>query len=189
MFEFIKEYLRHPFKIGAIVPSSKYLAACITKPINFQECDCIVEYGPGTGVFTKEIINKKRESTLFLMIEQNRTFYNKLARQYGKIPGVKVIHGKAENIEDYMKRFHIDSVDYIISGLPFASLPKEVSNSILTKTKQVINRNGKFITFQYSMVKRNLFEQYFSIKNRIQEYRNLPPAYVLVMQNNKRQTL
>lgn len=185
MFEFIKEYIKHPSKVGAVAPSSKYLATSMIKSVNFEKCNCIVEYGPGTGVFTKEIINRKKKHTLFLIIEQNEMFYNDLVKQYSHLPEVKVIHGVAQDIDMYLKEFHVDSVDYIVSGLPFTSLPKEVSSSILEKTKDVIGTKGKFITFQYSKLKQNLFKQYFLVKESNREYRNLPPAYVLVMENER----
>lgn len=182
MFEFIKEYIHHPMKVGAVVPSSKYLAACMMKPIDFDHCDCIVEYGPGTGVFTKEIIARKKEHTKCLIIEENRAFYEKLVMKYGKINGVHIIHGKAEHMKEYMEKYNIASIDYIVSGLPFTSLPKEVSTSILEITKQVIDTKGRFITFQYSMFKRKMFEEYFKVSSKNREYRNFPPAYILVME-------
>lgn len=36
---------------------------------NFLNVLCIVEYGSGTGVFTEKILNKKKDSTIFIAIE------------------------------------------------------------------------------------------------------------------------
>ena len=49
---FLLEYIKNPRKVGAIMPSSKYLAHEMISSIDFENIDCIVEYGPGTGVFT-----------------------------------------------------------------------------------------------------------------------------------------
>lgn len=181
MLEFLKEYVQHPFTIGAVAPSSRFLANRMVQPINFNECNCIVEYGPGTGIFTKEIIKRKQKHTIFLIIEQNEEFYHQLVSAYGKEPGVTVIHGKAEEVETYLKEMGIASVDYVVSGLPFASLPKEVSSTILEKTKQIVGPEGRMITFQYTMFKRHMFERFFRVEEVRREYRNFPPAYVLVM--------
>lgn len=181
MLDFLLQYVLHPMKVGAIAPSSKYLAKCMLEGVNFNRCNCIIEYGPGTGVFTKDIIKRKKKETLFLVIEDNREFCDKLISLYSGQPNVHIIHGQAENIENYLKQFKVNTVDYIISGLPFASLPKEISMQILERTQHIIHRNGKFITFQYSLLKRNLFQDRFNIIECKREYRNLPPAYILKM--------
>ena len=51
---FFLEYLRHPSTIGAVAPSSRWLARKMIEAIRFNRCKCIVEYGPGTGAFTNE---------------------------------------------------------------------------------------------------------------------------------------
>ncbi len=49
---FLLEYIKNPSKVGAIAPSSRYLADGMIQSIDFNSAECIVEYGPGTGVFT-----------------------------------------------------------------------------------------------------------------------------------------
>ena len=124
---FFLEYLRHPAKIGAIAPSGKWLAKKMVEPIPFDVCNCIVEYGPGTGVFTKEIIKRKKRDTSFLVIEQNERFYNMLKSKYADVPNLILVNGDAGDVEKYLARYHVKSVDYIVSGLPFTSLPRSVS--------------------------------------------------------------
>lgn len=187
MIQHIKEYLKHPFRVGALFPSGKKLAESMVSTIDFNNCRCIVEYGPGTGVFTKEIINKKNEDTLFIAIEQNEEFYHTMEEKYGNLPGVSVILGDAQDILKYISDYKIEKVDYIVSGLPFTSLPVELTNNILIKTKKAIGEDGKFITFQYTMLKRAMFEKYFGIRDRIRVLKNIPPAHVLVMQNKMSQ--
>ena len=48
-------------------------------------------------------------------------------------------------------------------------------------TKKAVGNNGKFITFQYSLVKKKFFEKYFWIKGCLKEIKNIPPAYVFFM--------
>lgn len=61
MFQFIKQYIKNPKFVGAIAPSSKKLAAAMMQPIDFEKAKCIVEFGPGTGVFTEEIMRRKKK--------------------------------------------------------------------------------------------------------------------------------
>ena len=71
MFEFLKQYLKNPRSVGAIAPSSRMLAENMMKPVDFDRAACIVEYGPGTGVFTEELIRRKRPETALYIIERN----------------------------------------------------------------------------------------------------------------------
>ncbi|PGO53772.1 class I SAM-dependent methyltransferase [Priestia megaterium] len=177
---FIQEYIRHPRTVGAIMPSSRSLAKQMVNPIPFEKITCIVEYGPGTGVFTEEIVQNKRKDTIFLAIEANEAFYKMLKKKYGQIENMYIIHGSAENIGDYLKQYDIEKVDYIVSGLPFTSLPGTVSTQILKKTATLLGSEGKFITFQYSKVKRSFFKSFFNTIQYERVYRNVPPAYVFV---------
>lgn len=183
---FFLEYLKHPAKIGAIVPSGKWLAKKMVESIHFEKCNCIVEYGPGTGVFTEEIIKRKRLHTTFMVIEQNKSFYKRLEKKFANVPNLILINGDAGDIEKYMVQYQVKQVEYIVSGLPFTSLPKSVSETILNATNKVIGKRGRFITFQYTLLKRDFFEQYFRIGNIAFELKNIPPAYVFVMENKFR---
>lgn len=181
MFSFIREFIKHPRRIGAIAPSGKALAEKMMVPIDFQRAECIVEYGPGTGSFTREIIKRKKDDTVLLLVEQNSVFCQRMRQEYGKAPNVFVIEGSLEKVEECLEQHGQNFADYIVSGLPFTSLSGELSDSILRATKKAIGARGVFVTFQYSLVKRSFFERHFRIADTIREPRNLPPAYVLIM--------
>jgi len=179
MFKFIKEFIKNPKFIEAVAPSSEYLAEKMIENINFKKCNCIIEYGPGTGVFTQKLIARKKENTLLLVIENNKQFYEDLFSMYGYKENVKIINDGAENIKKYLSQYNIKKVDYIVSGLPFTVLPPTISNLILMNTKEILSNEGKFITFQYSLLKMNFFEKYFNNIKVKKAMLNLPPAYVL----------
>lgn len=183
LIKFIIEYLKSPRTIGAIAPSSKELANKMISHINFKSAKCIVEYGPGTGVFTEKLVNKKKQDTLLILIEFNKKFYNQLKEKYNKYNNVIIINDSAENIDKYLKKYAAPKVDYIISGLPFASLPKEVSNKILKNTEIILKDHGLFITFQYTLLKKEYIASYFKYISIERVIFNLPPAYVLKCQN------
>lgn len=78
MFQFLKQYIKNPGKIGAVAPSSRVLARAMVKPVEFSTASCIVEFGPGTGVFTEKLINMRKKDTVLFLIEQNKEFYKLL---------------------------------------------------------------------------------------------------------------
>ncbi len=179
MWQFLREYFSAPDTIGAIAPSSRYLAASMTAFIDFDKADCIVEYGAGTGVFNREVAT--RRDTTYIVIEQNDRFYEILRKQFYGMPGVVLIHGDAANVCGFLREQGFRHADYIISGLPFTSLPQQVSRRILSQTQKAIGIEGIFITFQYTLLRKTFLENYFNIQKIVRVWRNLPPAYVLHM--------
>lgn len=59
-FSFVSQYIVKPRTVGAIFPSSKYLAAKMVKDIDFSTSSYIVELGAGTGVFTDQLLEKRK---------------------------------------------------------------------------------------------------------------------------------
>jgi phospholipid N-methyltransferase len=160
------------------MPSSKYLANMMVLHINFKDAKFIVEFGPGTGAFTKHLMNKRKQGTVILLIESNPTFYSHLLEKYKDEQNVYIVNGSAENLDMYLADHGIPYVDYVVSGLPFASLPRRVSRIILAKTKTALNKEGRFITFQYTQINKPFFNEYFMNMKVTRELRNMPPAYV-----------
>lgn len=181
MWQFLREYLSAPDTIGAIAPSSRHLAASMTSFIDFDQADCIVEYGAGTGVFTRVVAARKRPDTTYIVIEQNERFYEMLQKRFHGMPGVVLIHGDARNVCGFLREQGFRHADYIISGLPFTSLPQQVSHRILLQTQKAIGTQGAFTTFQYTLLRKSFLENYFNMQQIVRVWRNLPPAYVLHM--------
>jgi len=180
---FIKQYFFKPRTVGAILPSSKYLAQKMVKTIDFENARYIAEYGPGTGVFTKLLLTKRNPDTRILLIERDESFYAILKDKYGNEPNVYIINDSAEHIGKLLSQYDMPHADYIISGLPFASLPQNVSSNILEQTKDQLHSKGEFITFQYTLLKKDFIGKYFNKISVTREFRNVPPAYVLCCRN------
>lgn len=177
--KFLIEYVKSPRTVGAIAPSSEKLARKMVSDIDFNNAKCIVEYGPGTGVFTDKLVKNKRKDTILILVEYNEEFYKQLVKKYNHYDNIFIINGSAENIDKYLETYKLEKADYVVSGLPFASLPKNVSNKILKKTGKILNKKGLFITFQYTLLKKEYISSFFRDTNYERVFFNLPPAYVL----------
>lgn len=182
---FVFEYIKNPKLVGAIAPSGKSLAERMLRNIDFSQVDVIVEYGPGTGIFTEKILARIKNDTLVILVEINNEFYKILKGLYGHKKNVIIINDSAENIDKILVEYDINKVDYIISGLPFTSLPREVSSCILRKTSKIISDRAEFVTFQYSLFKLGFLKEYFGNINYTRVIKNIPPAYVLKCQGGK----
>ena len=177
--KFMLQYLTKPRSVGAVLPSSKYLARKMVLQVDFENAACIVEYGPGTGVFTDEMLGRRKPGTHLLLLERNPEFARKLAKKYENTQNLTVINDTAEQIGKYLNMYSIQKADYILSGLPFASMPQEVSENILRETKKYLRDGGKFVTFQYTLFRKGFFSKHFGEISITHEIRNIPPAYVL----------
>ena len=179
MSSFVEEFLRNPAAIGSLFPSSQELMEQILAPLDFAAARCIVEYGPGTGVFTDALLARRRPATALVLLEVNPFFARQLQLRYAAHANVHVVHGSAEETGAHLARLGLGPADYVVCGLPFSSLPKPLSQRIVAHTRQVLAPAGRFILFQYSLRNRQLFEEHFRLRGHARVLRNLPPAHVL----------
>ncbi|MBK5505416.1 class I SAM-dependent methyltransferase [Bacillus sp. TH12] len=175
---FLSQCITNPRNVGAVLPSSKFLAEKMMENINFENAKYIIEYVPGTGVFTEKLLKKRNSNTTLMLVENNREFYLMLKEKFKKEKNLFIVWGSAENIDEYLKNFSIPYADYIVSGLPFASLPQNVSDEILLTTTKILKKDGVFITFQYTKFKKKFLNQFFDTIDEKWELRNVPPAFV-----------
>ena len=180
--EFIYQFLNKPKIIGAIAPSSKYLSKKIISFIDFnKEGLVLLEYGPGTGPFTSEMVKYLKPTDQLIIIELNSKFTFDLKEKFKKYRNVKIYEDCVANTKKILDKEGVKEVDYIISGIPFSSLPKDVTQDILINTKSIMSNTTLFLTFQYSKFKKSTFEKYFKIIDIKFVLQNIPSAYVFSM--------
>ena len=182
---FIARFVSGPTKVGALFPSSRELAEAMLDGITFLPGDIIVEYGPGTGAFTELILERLPEGALYLGIERDPHFHGHLVERF---PGVDFHRGSAEEIRELLADRGWSSPSLILSGLPFASMPLEIQELILTATREALHEEGEFRTFTYpicwyltgSMRFRKVALNHFGEHRKSRTIgRNIPPAKVL----------
>ena len=177
---FFSEFIKHPGLVGAVFPSSRWLSRKIVSQIDFEDCECIVEYGAGTGVFSRDLLLKKKAETKLILIEKHPDFYEQLQKYFENEESVFVINGGAECIAEYLDELNIYNVNYIVSGLPFTAFPEELRKQIFHETQKTMNEDSKFILFQYSTFVKKQLEEYFELSEKLFVLPNFPPAIVFV---------
>lgn len=182
---FLKEFLANPGTVGAIAPSSRALAARMLETVDFGSVGSIVEFGPGTGAFTGEILSRLRDGTRFVAIEINEPMARALRERH---PGVAVHHDSVANVREVCAKEGIAAVDVIVSGLPWASFPEALQRKLLEAAVSVLRPGGQFITFGYTFASRlpkgrrfraKLPEYFMRVEKSGVVWRNLPPAFVM----------
>ncbi len=183
-FRFLRQYATTPGTVGAVAPSSRALAERICTAVDLDNAQNVVEFGPGTGAFTKVILEKITPQTNFLAIEHSESFIEILKPRH---PDLKLFHDTAENVRAICDNEGIDQVDCIISGLPFAAFPESLQRSLLDGITSVLKPGGQFATFAYWTGRylkagrrfRATLDEYFPSINQLPTvWQNLPPAFV-----------
>ena len=174
---FLKEFIRENKTVGSLTPSSRFLASKMLENIDYSKIKVIVELGPGTGVFTRKIVNKLPEDVFFLVFELNEEFYLQLKNEFDQ-PNVVIIHDSADQILNYLKQYNFERADVIISSLPFANFDESLRSSILSKVYETLHADGKFIQFQYSLQSKKALKALFKEVKIGFTALNIPPAFV-----------
>jgi phospholipid N-methyltransferase len=178
---FFKQFLKRPFQIASIIPSSKALVERVASKMDFSQPRVIAEYGPGEGVHSREIARRMCPDSNLLLFELDRAFARDLERQFAGDQRVRVIHGDAASLPHELKRLGIDSCDYILSGIPFSILKIEKKRALLQKTHDALAPGGNFIIYQVT----NELKQHATLFEHAQsEYflQNIPPMFITVFQ-------
>ncbi len=182
---FFGRFLKSPGSVGAVLPSSRFLARELVGPADLGSDDVVVEYGPGTGAITARIAEILPEGARFVGIELEPAFVRKLRARF---PRLSFYEGSVVDVARILREHDVDRPRRIVSGLPFASLPAEVQTGVVRATAEVLAEGGEFRTFQYvhawglptARRFRAMMDQHFASFERSRPVlRNVPPAYVL----------
>lgn len=181
---FLKTFLRHPTQVGAIAPSSAGLVKMMVDSIDWQTARGVVEYGPGTGVFTAAILPRLNQDAKFFAIERSPEMVSS-ARQ--RCPEGDIVQDSVTNVAALCQQRGIAQVDAIVCGLPWASFSDTLQSEIMESMFSVLRPGGQFATFAYLQGLAlpagrrfaNHLNQHFSVVQKSPTvWRNLPPAFV-----------
>jgi phospholipid N-methyltransferase len=174
---FVKNFLKHPRRTGSILPSSPFLAKHLLSQIDWQRSHTIVEYGPGTGNITREILKRMPMSTRLVSIESNHEFVRMLRHTIDD-PRLTVRRGSAAQVNEILQDLGHDRADYIVSSLPLTTMSSNVRSEILAASARALHPDGTFVTYQYSPAVASDLEPLFGQIERGFTLLNIPPALV-----------
>ncbi|MBW8911302.1 MAG: methyltransferase, partial [Sphingomonas sp.] len=110
-----------------------------------------------------------------LVIDTNPVFVDFLRRKFADTRFVAV-HGSAEEVNEIIAAHGFDEADYVLSGLPFLTVPQGVGAAIADATHRVLKPGGAFLIYQYSPYVLKLVEPLFDHIDRDLEWWNIPPC-------------
>lgn len=174
---FARNFLKHPRMLGSIIPSSRFLIKEVLRPVDWSRADVFVEYGPGVGTITTEILKRLKPDAKLIAFETNPDFVAFL-RNTIKDPRLIVLHRSAAEVSEALAELGLTGADYIISGIPFSTMPEELRISIIAATNAAIQPGGAFLVYQFSPRVFPYLQRAFAHVERGFEPLNILPAHL-----------
>ena len=172
---FFQGFLEHPRMVGSIIPSSGHTIRKMLAPVKWDECKVFVEYGPGVGTFCRPVLDRLPRDGSLVVIDTNPLYIDYLKRTIGDSRFHPVL-GSAADVEAILAALGLDKADYVLSGLPFSTLPEGVGPAIAAATHRVVRPGGAFLTYQFSAVARDLTARHFGRVETGFAWWNIPPC-------------
>jgi len=172
---FARSFLKHPGMVGWMLPSSPFLVEEVLKQIDWESARVIVEYGPGAGAFTSRLLQRMRPDARLIALEINPDFSRYLRASF-KDPRFQLVEESAARIDEVLARLGYGQADYVISGIPFKTLPHSLRDTIVRKTHSILSPNGRFLVYQFSGAVKPYLERVFRRVSHDFELLNIIPA-------------
>ncbi len=182
--DFARQLALTPGATGAIAPSSKRLAKKTIRQADLADADTVVELGPGTGVFTEEILQNIRCDQTFFAIELNQTFVNATKN---RCPDACIYHDAASSLPVWLEKHNSLYADRIISSLPWTIFDKPEQNEMMGVISDSLAQDGVFVSIVYLGARfrsrgryfiNNLQHHFSSVTRTPTVWQNLPPTQI-----------
>ena len=174
---FLRSWAADPLQVAAIAPSGAALARLITREIGPAHAP-VLELGPGTGVFTRALVDRGLDSANLTLVELCKDFAPHLAERF---PSARVVHADASRIVPRLL-FPDSDAGAVISGLGLLSMPPRTVMAILANAFDCLKPDGHVYQFTYGPrcpVPRPILDRLGLKARRIGgTWANLPPASV-----------
>lgn len=174
---FLEGFIRNPVMVGSIVPSSRFTINRMLSKVDWANTKLFVEYGPGVGTFCQPVLDRLPRDGMLIVIDTNPMFIDYLRRTITDSRFVAV-NGSAADVEEIVRAHGHEKADYVLSGLPFSTLPKGVAPAIASATYRVIRKGGAFLVYQFRPKARSYMAPHFKRIDDAIEPINVPPCFM-----------
>lgn len=178
---FLKRFLRSPWRVASIVPSSRTLIRKVSDKMDHAGPRVIAEFGPGEGCHTREIARRMHPDSHLLLFEIDPELCDHLRKQFASDPRVSVHNEDCVRLPDVLSKKGLPHCDYVVSGIPFSILDKAKKREILDHTYSVLapKSHSAFIIYQVTNELRSRGHcDHFARAESEYCLQNLPPMFV-----------
>lgn len=174
---FFRGFVKHPVMVGSIIPSSDRTVKKMLAPVDWDNTKLFVEYGPGVGTFCQPVLDRMRPDATLLVIDLNPDFIDYLRKTIRDSRFIAV-HGSAADVNEIISQFGFQHADYVLSGLPFSTLPNNLGPVIADATAKAIRPGGAFLVYQFRARARDFMAPHFARIDSGFEALNILPCHL-----------
>ena len=172
---FARNFFKNPRMLGSLIPSSRFLVNQLLRNIDWDRAKVIVEFGPGVGTISGDILERMRPDATLIVFEINDEFV-KVMKDRFKDPRLHVVHRSATDIQTVLRELGLSHADYVISGIPFSMMTESDRHAVVANTHAALRTGGSFLVYQFSSRVRSYLEELFGQVRQQFEPRNILPA-------------
>jgi phospholipid N-methyltransferase len=172
---FARNFFKNPRMLGSLIPSSRFLVKQLLRDIRWADVKVIVEYGPGVGTISGEILRRMRPDAKLIVFEINDDFVRVLRKRFDD-PRFHVCHRSAAEVEQALREQGLHGADCAIAGIPFSIMKDEDRLAVLRNTHRALRPGGSFLIYQFSSKVRSDLEKIFGPVRAGFEPLNILPA-------------
>ncbi len=177
LWHFLRGFIKHPVMVGSVIPSSRAVIDRMLDPVDWSSCKLFVEYGPGIGTFCRPVLEQLRRDGQLIVIDTNPLYIDYLRKTITDSRFIAV-HGSATEVEEIIRAHGHDHADYVVSGLPFSTLPDGVGPAIAAATHRVLRPGGAFLVYQFTARARDFMARHFTRIDQGFEWLNVMPCFL-----------
>ena len=171
---FARNFFKYPSMLGSVIPSSRFLVNDLLRQVDWNRARVLVEFGPGVGTITREILKRMRKDSVLVVIEVNTDFVQHLDSTIAD-PRLRIVHGSAVHVRRILGERNLAPADYIISSLPYSIMSESLRQEVVVESRNALKDQGSLLVFQYTRtVLPYLKSSFSSVRQGFQLFNILP---------------
>jgi len=172
---FLRGFFKHPVMVGSVMPSTQKLIDKMLSRVDWANTKLFVEYGPGVGTFCPTVLEHMGPDAHYIAIDTNPDFIRYL-RHTITDKRFFAVNGSAADVRQIIADHGHDHADYMLSGLPFSTLPAGIGPRIASETFEALRPGGAFLVYQFSPKVKDFLVPHADRIDHAMEWWNVPPA-------------
>jgi phospholipid N-methyltransferase len=174
---FARNFFKYPSMLGSVVPSSRFLVNDLLRQVDWDRARVLVEFGPGVGTITREILKRMRKDSVLVVIEVNTDFVQHLDSTIAD-PRLRIVHGSAAHVRRILGEQNLAPADYIISSLPYSIMSESLRQEVVIESRNALKAQGSLLVFQYTRTVLPYLKSSFSSVTQGFQLFNILPARI-----------
>jgi phospholipid N-methyltransferase len=172
-----REFFRSPNGVGSAFPASRFLVDAVLAQADLSAARLVVEFGPGSGRFTRALLDRMPADSRLVAIDTSPRFIRHLQQM---IPDSRLhaVTGSAAMIDAILQRLDLGTVDCIVTGIPFSTMPEDVASRIVDASADRLGQGGTLLAYQMRDTIEKLLARRFATVEASRSWANIPPCHI-----------